>query len=295
MVAPADEPEKTKEVKVALATADVNPEEQPLEAIYDDKTDKKRVTGPVAYAIDGKDETAWGIDSGPGRRNVPRKAVFVLEEPVEFASGTLLKIKLVQNHGGWNSDDNQTNNLGRFRFSVTSEEGVEADPLPADVRRLVGMSVQDLSEQQALAIFRYWRTTVPEWKEANDRIESLWKQHPEGSSQLVLSEVSESRKTSLLERGDFLKPVDEVKPGVPGFLNPLPEGEEEGRLSFARWLVDRQSPTTPRAIVNRVWQTYFGTGTGGDQRGLRSYKALHPRTRSFSTGWRPTSWTGAGT
>jgi hypothetical protein len=31
-------------------------------------------------------------------------------------------------------------------------------------------------------------------------------------------------------------------------------------MTFARWLVDRQSPTTARSIVNRVWQSYFGTG-----------------------------------
>ena len=35
------------------------------------------------FAIDGKDETAWGIDAGPGRRNVEREAVFVAETPVE--------------------------------------------------------------------------------------------------------------------------------------------------------------------------------------------------------------------
>ena len=38
------------------------------------------MTGPVAFAIDGKDETAWGIDVGPGRRNRPRKAVFIARE-----------------------------------------------------------------------------------------------------------------------------------------------------------------------------------------------------------------------
>ena len=32
------------------------------------------------------------------------------------------------------------------------------------------------------------------------------------------------------------------------------------RLDFARWLVDRRSPTTARSIVNRIWQAYFGTG-----------------------------------
>jgi hypothetical protein len=31
-------------------------------------------------------------------------------------------------------------------------------------------------------------------------------------------------------------------------------------LTLARWLVDRRSPTTARALVNRAWQVYFGTG-----------------------------------
>ncbi len=85
----------------------------------------------VGFAIDGKDETAWGIDVGPGRRNVPRNAVFVLEKPVcvpgRQSSSTF---KLVQKHGGWNSDDNQNNNLGRFRFSITDRADAEADPVP---------------------------------------------------------------------------------------------------------------------------------------------------------------------
>ena len=64
--APADAPGKTTTVKFVRATADVNPPETPLDPIFDDKSGKKRVTGPVGFAIDGKDETAWGIDVGPG-------------------------------------------------------------------------------------------------------------------------------------------------------------------------------------------------------------------------------------
>ena len=41
------------------------------------QVEEKRVTGPVSFAIDGKDDTAWGIDAGPGRRNTARNAVFV--------------------------------------------------------------------------------------------------------------------------------------------------------------------------------------------------------------------------
>ena len=64
----------------------------------------------------------------------------------------------------------------------------------------------------------------------------------------------------MLERGDFLKPAKAVEPGVPAFLNPMPAGAPATRLTFARWLVDRESPTTARSIVNRVWQADFGTG-----------------------------------
>ena len=47
----------------------------------------KRIYGPVAFAIDGKDDTAWGIDAGPGRRNQPRKAVFIPDKPLTFTNG----------------------------------------------------------------------------------------------------------------------------------------------------------------------------------------------------------------
>ena len=59
-------PDKFEKLKIASATADLNLPETPLEPKFDDKSGKRRVTGPIEYAIDGKDETAWGIDAGPG-------------------------------------------------------------------------------------------------------------------------------------------------------------------------------------------------------------------------------------
>ncbi len=258
--APADKPDQRKDVKIVRATADVNPPERVLEPIFDDRSGRRRVTGPIAYAIDGKGETAWGIDAGPGRRNVPRNAVFVLEKPVSFPAGVILTFKLILKHGGWNSDDNQNQNVGRFRFSVTDRADAQADQVPAAVREILAIPRQKRSAAQENAVFRYWRTTRPEWKSANDEIEALWKQYPEGSSQLVLQDRDQPRQTHQLERGDFLKPGKLVTAGTPAFLNPPPVSQPANRLSFARWLVDRQAPTTARAIVNRVWQSYFGTG-----------------------------------
>ncbi len=203
-----------KEVKIASVTADANPSEKPLDDTFDDKGKKERVTGPSAYAIDGKNETAWSIDIGNGRSNVPRKAVFVLETPIKVEQGATLTFKLTQNHGGWNSDDNQNNNLGRFRFAVTDASDAKADPLPASVREIVEhVPADQRTPEQTAEVFSFWRTTVPEFAEANAAIEAAWATHPRGTTQLVLQERKERRPTHLLKRGDFLQPAEVVATG----------------------------------------------------------------------------------
>jgi hypothetical protein len=276
--APADAPGQARWVKFVKATADVNPPETPLDPIFNDKSGKRRVTGPVRFAIDGSNDTAWGIDVGPGRRNQPRQAVFLADKPIAHPGGTLLTFHLTQNHGGWNSDDNQSHNLGRLRLALTTQPGAEADPLPARVRQILSVPRDRRTPAQEAVIFSYWRTTVAEWKDANDRIEALWRQHPEGSGQLVLKARDKPRETHLLKRGDFLKPGPVVAPGVPAFLHPLPPGAVPDRLTLAKWLVDRRSPTTARALVNRVWQTYFGTGlvASSEDLGTQSEPPSHP-------------------
>ncbi len=245
------------EVKVASATSDADAPVQPLAKQYDDKSKKSRTVGPVGYAIDGDATTAWSIDVGPGRRNVPRHAVFVLEKPIERTKEVTIGFKVVLNHGGWNSDDNQTNNLGRFRFGVTTAKDAKA---------------------ATAATFANFRQSVPEWKEANYDIESLFKDHPEGDSQLVLAEMAAPRGTHVLKRGDFLKPGDPVGPGTPAFLHAMPAGASVNRLSLAKWLVDDRSPTTARAFVNRVWQAYFGQGlvASPDDLGTQGEAPTHP-------------------
>jgi hypothetical protein len=75
-----------------------------------------------------------------------------------------------------------------------------------------------------------------------------------------------------------LKPAEVVEPGVPAFLNALSPGAPASRLTFARWLVDRKAPTTARALVNRIWQAYFGTGlvATSEDLGLQCEPPSHP-------------------
>ena len=140
----------------------------------------------MQFAIDGNGDTAWGIDAGPGRRNQERKAVFECATNIGFPGGTILLVQLVQDHGGWNSDDLMNNNLGRFRLAVTTNAGpVLADPVPARVREILATPREQRTPRQVEVLFGYWRTTVPEFKEANRQIEALWRQWPEGATTLT--------------------------------------------------------------------------------------------------------------
>ncbi|MCA9230334.1 MAG: PSD1 domain-containing protein [Planctomycetales bacterium] len=258
-VASVDNPGAKTPVKFVRATADYSNDSRELPKRYAKDDGKPGTSGPVAYAIDGDKQTSWGIDAGPGRRNQPRKAVFVADKNIAFAAGTVLTLHLDQSSGGVNGNADQSLNLGRYRISISSADA-DADPVPAAVREIFKIAPVQRTAEQQLRVFSYWRTTVAEWQPANDRIEALWNSHPEGATQLVLKERAVPRVTHRLERGNFLDPQEEVSPGIPEFLHDWPAESPKSRLSFARWLVDRRSPTAARAIVNRVWQAYFGVG-----------------------------------
>lgn len=277
-VASADQPEKTKPIRIAKATADYNQPVTPL-IIANDR--QKPVSGlrlgPVDYAIDGKPETAWGTDAGSGQRNQSRQAVFTFAEPIENAKGMTLTVYMRQDHGA-GGDRKENPNLGRSRLSWTDEANPVADPVPAGVQKILSKQLAERSPAEVQAVFRYWRTTVPEFSTENQQIAELWKAYPEGSSQLTLQTREVARETHMLTRGDFLQPGKAVEPGVPAFLNPLPAGVKPDRLAFARWMVDRQSPTTARSLVNRIWQSYFGVGiiATSENLGSQAEPASHP-------------------
>ena len=262
--APMDQPTNTVAFGFRNATAEYSAPQSPAGEVVKDKD----FNGPVRFAIDGNERTAWTIDAGPGRRNVGRAAVFNLSTNIQFQAGAELTIELVQH-----------DELACFRLSVHSQSGLEVDAVPRAIREILQTPRSGRTASQAQALFRHWTARSPEFAEARSKSEAVWKRYPEvRDTALVLYPRSESRDTRLLRRGDWLKPMETVTPGVPAFLNPLPQDAPMNRLTFARWLASPESPTTARVMVNRLWQTLFGTGlvATSEDFGVQGEKPSHP-------------------
>ncbi|MGC6463980.1 MAG: PSD1 and planctomycete cytochrome C domain-containing protein [Akkermansiaceae bacterium] len=275
-------PESGKLSKVQLknARASVNPPDAKLDRmrypLNAERGPDDRITGRADYAIDGNAKTAWTTDLGFGRSNQPQVITFELNQPIQNAPSQKMRTFLEQRHGGWNSDDNQTFNLGRVRISFASTLPNDLDQLPPLV--LEALLATPRTPEQEARLFSHWRSGQDRFAEANAQIEALWKTHPVPAVALVAKQIKKPRTTRLFERGEQTQPKHEVQPHVPAFLNPLPEGDPSSRLTFAKWLVDRRSPTTARTVVNRIWQSYFGSGLveTSEDLGLQSPRPSHP-------------------
>jgi hypothetical protein len=67
---------------------------------------------------------------------------------------------------------------------------------------------------------------------------------------------------------------------VPHFLPQIadPDGRRLTRLDLARWLVSRGNPLTARAVMNRLWKQFFGSGISAvvDDLGAQGEWPVHP-------------------
>ncbi len=79
---------------------------------------------------------------------------------------------------------------------------------------------------------------------------------------MTMGDMEDPRMTYILDRGHYASPREdeEIFPGVPAALPPLPADAPSNRLGLARWLVDEDHPLTARVAVNRYWMMFFGDG-----------------------------------
>ncbi len=112
---------------------------------------------------------------------------------------------------------------------------------------------------------------------------------------MTMGDLAKPRKTYVLARGHYASPKkeEEISPGIPTVLPPLPEGAPAKRLGLAKWIADDDHPLTARVAVNRYWSMIFGAGlvTTVSDFGTRGSLPSHPElldwlARDFAdSGW----------
>ena len=115
---------------------------------------------------------------------------------------------------------------------------------------------------------------MPEWKEANARIEALAAM-ARGPTRLVLAS-RQSRANAHSQAWRFTQARLDGRGGRAGILHPLLPAT--GPRGFVGPMARRsaKSPTAARAVVNRVWQAYFGTGIVTTSEDLGTQSETHP-------------------
>jgi len=214
-------------------------------------------TGP--NTIDDKGSTGWSTAGKEGERN---ELVLNPAEPLRDVEELGVKL-LFERHF--------VAALGRFRLSVTTETGEVA-------ANESGIPHPDRVDDEEMR--RHYIRNAPEFEKARKELEALRKKIPEYPTTLVFRErpPENPRETHRHHRGEYLSPKEVVEPAVPGLFDPIPEGQPNDRLGFARWLVSERNPLAARVAVNRAWRSFFGHGivrTSGDF-GYQSELPTHP-------------------
>ncbi|MEO2027202.1 MAG: DUF1553 domain-containing protein [Fuerstiella sp.] len=133
----------------------------------------------------------------------------------------------------------------------------------------------DLDKEQQNSVTAFHRATVNadgiarlrEYGSSQRRRDFIYSR---STTTLVMQERSSKPRAWVLARGEYDQRREEVAPWIPDVLNFPGTGfrtadggsgtQLTSRLDLARWLVHPDHPLTARVMVNRLWQSAFGTG-----------------------------------
>ncbi len=229
-------------------------------ALRNPQADFDQVDWGIARALDGRDDTAWGIYPKVGQAH---EAVFECVQPIALAGNQPITVKLKQLHGAGHL-------IGRVRISLTgAAPPLRTVGLPADVAGILAKVDQERSDEERFQLALYWQR-----QEVARQIAELPAQprvyaaaadfEPDGS----LKPPPGPRPIHILARGDIRTPKELVTPGSLACIQSVPAAftidlagpESARRAALAQWLTDTRNPLLWRSIVNRVWQYHFGRG-----------------------------------
>jgi len=152
----------------------------------------------------------------------------------------------------------------RIYRRVLSDREAEMLALPQNLNQLAALPMRNAAQTEKLRLAFIEDHAEPAireaWKNLQDAREKRDKYVASIPTVMVMEELPQPRDTFLLVRGAYDKPGDKVQRSVPASLHAFPQGAPLNRLGLARWITSPENPLTARVVVNRFWQSMFGTG-----------------------------------
>ena len=221
-----------------------------------------------------------------GRQGVLRNATENLVKDADLAAGTLriatrmptAGLSDIRIYGRW---------LTNEESALLAQEHALSELMAGD-RKWSDLN----SDEQQLATQFYLATVSPEYFAALKAFAGTQRRrdyiYSRSTTTLVMQERPSRPRAWVLERGEYDQPREEVGPGIPSVLTfdgagllavgNGPQGQTPSRLDLARWLVHPDHPLTARVMVNRLWQSIFGTGLvkTSEDFGVMGERPSHP-------------------
>ncbi len=270
-------------VEAAVRTADGK--QRPLGFHFADAAAKL-----TRYA--GSNEIIGVLDGWRLPHEVPSSgvsSVWLLDAPIQLAEGETLVLTIT-------GDTAVPLRIHTSPFGASEPMAVADETL----RKALLTPDGERTTQQQLTISTAWLMSTGSDNKAvataRDLASDLRKTN-DGRAWTMVTRVVPPQTVRVLPRGNW---QDEsgavVLPATPSFLPGRVESTEKQRLSrldLAKWIVSEANPITARAVMNRLWQTFFGTGLSAvvDDLGSQGELPSHPELLDWlATEFKRSGW-----
>ena len=206
-------------------------------------------------------KAGWAIGGNLPENRVPRKAIFTIA-PTTIPTGA--KLVVVMRH-----ESTSNHSIGRFRLNISGQDpkllSLKTDAASEAARRLMAKPVDQITPADRKALEKLFVDSPEHPRFAATAKLAAAKTAFETANNapvtvMVMNELPKPRDAFVLLRGEYDKIGPKVERALFRALPPMPAGEPNNRLGFARWLVSGTHPLTGRIWVNRAWERFFGIG-----------------------------------
>jgi Protein of unknown function (DUF1553)/Protein of unknown function (DUF1549)/Planctomycete cytochrome C len=218
-------------------------------------------------------------------KQLPHTSIWLLETPLSLSEGDRLEIQF--GPVSWSEQDstentNKTPLLSSLRVSLCEYAPVEAREVnPISHLRHIASASAEQGEADLAQTWFFSAPQSPAIVEATKPMLARLLAAADGTVETLATISKESRQIRRLPRGNWQDESGEiVLPETPGFLPHRPDavGRGQNRIDLALWLTSAENPITSRAIMNRLWKQFFGTGLSNvlDDLGAQGEPPSHP-------------------